>query len=103
MRVNRKIQPLVTQDDWAVSCTTGYSIDGAILHVHRFRVHGKDLSFALKMRGNGDGRLFPSKEDAWQWALDHGYLQPYFTSPDIRMRRLQSRINQPIQFYPKAF
>jgi hypothetical protein len=100
MLINRSIHTLVTQNDWAVSCTTGDSIDGAILHLHRSRIHGKNLPFGRWMRGNGDRKLFSSREAAWQWAYDHGYLQLYFTAPDLRMRRLQSRMNQPIAFYP---
>jgi len=99
MRINRHIHPLVTQGDWCVSCTTGDRIDGAILHLHRSRIHGKELPWGTWLHGNGDGRLFPSREAAWQWAFDHGYLQHYFTHPDLRMRRILSRINQPLKFY----
>jgi hypothetical protein len=85
-----------------VSKHTGDSIDGAILHVRRLRIHGKNLPFDKPLRGNGDGRLFPSNEAADQWAYDNGYFQLYFTAPDLRMSRILSRMNQPAEFYPKA-
>jgi len=100
--MRRHIHPVVTWGDWMVSKHTGDSIDGAILHVRRLRIHGKNLPFDKPLRGNGDGRLFPSNEAADQWAYDHGYLQLYFTAPDLRMRRILSRMNQPAEFYPKA-
>jgi hypothetical protein len=99
MVINRKIHRLVTQNDWAVSKTTGDGIDGAILHLHRSRIHGKELPWGRWMRGNGDGRLFPSREAADQWAYDHGYLQLFFTAPELRMSRILSRINQPLRHY----
>lgn len=98
MKIRRNVHQLVTHGDWAVSVQTGDGIDGAILHLHRSRIHGKALSYGRWMRGNGDRKLFPSKEVAWQWAFDHGYLQLYFTAPDLRMRRLLSRSNQPTRF-----
>jgi hypothetical protein len=57
--------------------------------LHRSRIHGKNLPFDKWLRGNGDRRLFPSKEAADQWAFDHGYLQLYFTHADLRARRKQ--------------
>ena len=99
MKINRKIHPLVTQGGRAVSKTTGDSIDGAILHLHRSRIAGKELPWGRWLTGNGDRRLFPTREAADQWAFDHGYLQLYFTHPDLRMRRILSRINQPERFY----
>lgn len=93
MKMRRGIHPVCTQDDWAVSKTTGHSIDGAILHVRRFRMHGKNLPFDKHLRGNGDGCLFPSLESADQWAFDHGYLQLYFTHPETRARRKANAFN----------
>ena len=89
MRLRRYIHPVVTWGDWGVSCRTGDSIDGAILSIHRSRIRGKNLPINKWLCGNGDGRLFPSIEAAWQWAFDHGYLQLYFTHADLRARRKQ--------------
>lgn len=87
MKLNRRIHQVVTWGGWGVSCTTGDSINGAILNLHRSQVHGKNLPVRKWLRGNGDGVLFESREAAWQWAFDHGYLQLYFTSADLRARR----------------
>jgi hypothetical protein len=95
MKINRKDHQLVTQGDWGVSKTTGAHINGAILHLYRSRIHGKNLPVGKWMHGNGNGRLFPSMEAADQWAFDHGYLQRYFTHPDLRQRRLESRSRRP--------
>lgn len=63
----------VTWGDWNVSCMTGSGVDGAKLSVFNVK-HG----WSHMMRGFGDGKLFLSTEDAWKWALEHGYLQTWF-------------------------
>ena len=70
MRVNRKIQPLVTQDDWAVSCTTGYSIDGAC-------TNGAESFFSRMRRGERGhhhhiaGVYFARYAQEAAWREDH--------------------------------
>ena len=87
MKLVKYAHRTVTQGDWSVSCTTGSHIHGAILHLSRARVDGKDLPFGKWLKGFGDGRLFPNTDAANQWAFDHGYLQLYFTHADLRARR----------------
>jgi hypothetical protein len=90
MKLIRYVHRTVTQGDWGVSCSTGTGINGAILHLYRSRIGSHELKYDQWMRGFGDGKLFPSTEDASQWAFDHGYLQLYFTDPDLRARRKAS-------------
>ena len=80
----------VTQDGWSVSCTTGSRINGAILSLRRFRIAGRDMG-CNGTRGYGDGRLFASRQAAWQWAFDHGYIRLHFTDPETRARRKATR------------
>lgn len=42
-------------------------------------------------RLDGDGLEFPSSEAASAYALEHGYTQQYFTSPELRARRKANR------------
>lgn len=74
---------LCSANGWSVSCTTGTGIDGAKLSVAKMREHMSEdyrrrsgFSFAIQ-RGDGDGRLFKTIEDAWEWSRQHGYLEPY--------------------------
>ncbi len=87
MRLIRYIHRTVTQGEWGVSCSTGSGINGAILNVYRARFNGRELPYDKWMKGFGDGKTFPTTEAASQWAFDHGYLQLYFTAPDLRARR----------------
>lgn len=75
----------VTQGNWGVSCTTGGNINGAILHVYKF--HGD--RWQLQQKGDGDGRQFPSREAAFAWALEHGYLEVHVRGPWCRDCRQQ--------------
>ena len=87
MKLIQYVHRTVTQGDWGVSCSTGDSIKGAILHLYRSRIGDHELKYDQWMRGFGDGKIFPTTEAASQWAFDHGYLQLYFTAPDLRARR----------------
>jgi hypothetical protein len=88
MKLIRYTHRTVTYGDWSVSCMTGTGIEGAILNVSRHRIRGVELTWNRLVSGFGDGRLFPSTEDAMQFAYDHGYLQLYFTHPDLRAKRI---------------
>jgi hypothetical protein len=105
---------VVTQDQpgrFAVSYTTGTNVEGAVLSVHRlYRVPSEERARRLGLflggpfedsgdgRGegwdfmvpaDGHGRRFPSREAATRWALERGYVRPYFTSPGLRARRVE--------------
>lgn len=60
----------VTQGMWSVSVY----ITGAELHVHRYPHGGYWPSFA----GDGNGKVFLNSEEAWKWALEHGYTEVYY-------------------------
>jgi hypothetical protein len=89
LKLIKYVHRIVTQGDWGVSCTTGSGINGAILHVYRSHIGATNLPFDKWFHGFGDGRLFETEAMAWQFAYDHGYLQLYFTSPELRQRRKQ--------------
>ena len=88
MRLIKYVHNIVAQDNWSVSLTTGSGIYGAILNVHCYRIGNHELTYKQSMHGYGDGRLFPTSEAAWRFAYDHGYTQLYFTSPDLRAKRV---------------
>lgn len=85
---------IVTQGNWSVSCTTGDGIQGAILSVLLPKIAGRDLPVDKRLRGFGHGRTFASSEAAFQFALEHGYLQQYFTAPELRAQRKESAKKQ---------
>lgn len=78
------------QPGTSVSVTTGSAMDDAILSVSRYY---KDLPNEMGGRGrfkrmDADGRHFPTSQAAWDFALDHGYIRPYFTSASLRAARV---------------
>ena len=93
MHLKRYRHVVVTWGDWCVSYHTGHGIDGAILNVFRHRIAGKYLGSRQWAHGYGNDRLFPDTESAKHWAFDHGYLQLYFTAPDLRARRKERAHN----------
>ena len=101
MKLIQYVHRTVTQGEWGVSSTTGHGIKGAILSLYRARFNGRELPYDRWMHGFGDGELFPSTEAAYQWAFDHGYLQLYFTAPDLRARRKAMAEANPALFSPK--
>lgn len=68
----------VTQGQWSVSCTTGYGIDGAILHVFKSRTIGNRHIF---QNGQANGLHFANSDLAFDFAFERGYLQEYFSGP----------------------
>ena len=44
---------------------------------------------------DGNGLVFDTSEQAHQWAVDHGYVRPYFTSPQLRAMRKQRAAERP--------
>lgn len=67
----------VTRDNWSVSCTVpGMNGEPCTLNVFKFiRRDGKPDLFK---KGEGYGKVFNNSEEAFAWALVHGYLQPYY-------------------------
>lgn len=62
----------VTRDKWGVSVTTG---DGRpTLHTYRFTKTGRLI------KGEGYGKKFDTSDDAWAYALERGYIQPWHSS-----------------------
>lgn len=78
----------VTRDGWGVSCTTGSGIEGAILKVYKHHKRpgglryrdGAPIPFSgiIFQQGDAYGLRFPSADAAWAYALEHGYLQPFY-------------------------
>lgn len=70
--------------------TSGGGAPGCILNVSR---HYPDLPNKWGGRGvskplDGNGRWFPSVEEAGAYALERGYTRRYFTEPGLRARRV---------------
>jgi hypothetical protein len=103
---------------FSVSYTVGTGIDGAILKVRRCRMLSPGQAARFQERGTGlsmvvpnggrvqvmfrlpdDGLAFPSREAAHRHALERGYTREYFTSPDLRARRIESAREFP---HPRA-
>jgi hypothetical protein len=95
MKLIKYVHRTVVHDDFSVSCHTGSNIKGAILHVRRHRIGGRELNWKQTMSGLGNERLFPSTDAAWQFAFDHGYTKLYFTHSDLRTKRLAAGKNYP--------
>ncbi len=71
-----KTRQTVTQGNWSVSTMTGYGINGARLNVTQW--HPNSFTKNAKQRkGDADGKLFPSSDEAFAYALDHGYCKYY--------------------------
>lgn len=66
-------QTTVTRDRWSVSVTSSSAAPGYTLHT--FRMYGPRESRVW--RGEGYGRTFTTRDAAWSWAREHGYLEPY--------------------------
>lgn len=75
----------VTNDTHSVSLTTGTGIEGAILNVAR---HVRFGDRYVIQHASHNGLLFASSDEAWQFALERGYIVEYFTSPELRARRV---------------
>ena len=48
---------------------------------------------------DGDGLRFSAYEEASAYAADRGYLQAYFTSPDLRARKVAEGFNPKTRMY----
>lgn len=94
----------VTTEGFGVSKTTGTGIDGAILHVTRIRWteneqlarrhlylsrRESDGKHSFMVHCSHDGMAFADNDTATRFAVERGYLQRYFTSPDLRARRVE--------------
>lgn len=68
----------VTNDNWCVSYITGHGINGVILNVYQM-LPCPLFSKKIPMRfGNANKMIFASEKEATHYALEHGYLQPYY-------------------------
>jgi len=62
----------VTQGKWGVSVESGSG--KPTLHTYKFTKTGKLI------KGEGYGKKFDTSDDAWAYALEHGYIQPWHSS-----------------------
>lgn len=84
----------VTWGRWCVStCSPPMNAEkGASLSVFILRGSGR-LDLPLSQGGSkfqygeGHGKLFNSSDEAFAWALERGYLQRYYTAPELRKLR----------------
>lgn len=66
-------QTLVTWGKWGVSTCHPPMKGGTGYELSVFYFHNGKL-----VKGTGYGRIFPTQEAADQFALEHGFLQPYY-------------------------
>ena len=67
-----------TNDRWNVSTTRSTGVEGYKLSV--FIHHERELFADGKhrwQRGEGDGIVFATSDEAWSYALEHGYTKRY--------------------------
>lgn len=90
----------VTRGDWSVGCTyPRYDsqfnlLPGVILSICKLRDGGKF------QYGEGNGRVFPNTEQAYNWAFEHGFLQPFVTSWCRHCRVKHTFLGKPSGFCP---
>jgi hypothetical protein len=88
-------ESLVTWGNWSVSTCNPPMRGGPGYELSVIRHHGSGR-FGLPLSQGGTkfqygfehGRIFKTREEADQFCLEHGYLQRYFTSPELRARRI---------------
>jgi hypothetical protein len=96
----------VTWGTFSVSVTSGSGIEGCLLKVSRLITVSQACARRHGRSGTGpDGQPqtslrvvhvpFPNSAAAWQWALEHGYVQRHFTDPTLRAQRLARAVAQP--------
>jgi len=61
----------VTRDGWGVSTQSTSEAPGVILYTYKWRPG------LMLQKGAGYRRRFVNREKAYQWALEHGYLQEH--------------------------
>jgi hypothetical protein len=66
---------VVTDGDWSTAHRTGGGNPGVRLDVYKFPL-GHHISKPMQ-KGDHFGRVFPSEEEAWGFALERGYTQWY--------------------------
>lgn len=72
----QKDSPTVTWGPWSVSVTTGDGIQGALLSVNRHYDPSRSKASTYKIaRGELDGQVFASEEEAWEAAKARGYTE----------------------------
>lgn len=65
---------------WSVSVTTGSGISGARLNVTRHLEPSRDaVTRFVMLRGDADGRMFATSEEAFAYAHDRGYGERFET------------------------
>jgi hypothetical protein len=75
----------VCRDGWNVSTTSTSGIDGVILGVFKLhRINGRHLF----QYGSANGKKFECSDDAWAYALDRGYLQPFVHEWCLKCRKV---------------
>ena len=88
-------QSTVTNDRWSVSAVTGSTIVGAELSARVHYEPGRSAARRYVMRrGDHDGRVFASGEEAHAFALAHGYTQAHVTRqwcPSCRVLHVRKR------------
>jgi hypothetical protein len=88
-----------TSTEWCVGVCSGDTIDGYRLEVFRWR----DETSPVKLqRGEGDGKVFATREAADLYALEHGYSAPYFSRVWCsECRTLHVFLGRPTPFCPE--
>lgn len=76
-----------SQPGMGVSVTSG----GGVVELHVYRNYPHLINEwggrGVFLRGDAYGRRFPTEQAAWDFALERGYIRPWFY-PEARARRL---------------
>lgn len=67
----------VCANGWSVGVTTGSFIEGARLGITR-NLNG---NWRTQLNPTGDGMMFATSEQAYDWAFAHGYLKVHYPRP----------------------
>ena len=71
----------VTQDNWGVSTMSGDGLPKVILQVYRTYLFPERIGtreYTKIALGDANGKSFDTTDQAFAYALERGYLKPYY-------------------------
>lgn len=88
----------------SVCCPAGYETEELrnSVRLNVFRVYDLPNEFGgvgVHKHLDAHDKLFPTRDDAWKYCLEHGYIRKYYTSPDLRQHHLDEGFNPKTKQY----